>query len=256
MPQARRIRIGALGALLLALLCPALAADPPEATVSDQARYRANLERWRKLTPAQREHIRDIARRLTPERLQALRQRLRHLERMDKPTRAAVAANHQRLAKATPERRAELMRRYFAFRAKPQAERERIRRLVWRRLVKRFGRPIPLLAPDRAAGLRQGDPAAAESKAPPADRSGWRKAPEATKAKPPAAKANAKRLERLKKAKQRLAEREAQRQKRPAARQKAPTPKPTPPKSTVDRSKWRKGTGAAAPRRGGPQSRE
>lgn len=243
MLAARRVRILALGVLSLALLCPALAVDPPRTADSDAARYRANLERWRKLTPAQRQRIREVARRLTPERLHALRQRLRQLERMDKPAREAVAANHERLAKASPERRAELMRRYRAFRAKPQAERERIRRLVWRRLVRRLGQPVPLLAPGGAEGLRQGEPGSAESKAPPVDRSGWRKAFAPPKAKTPAANTRAERLERLKKAKERRTDRAARKQKRPAPIENAPAPK-----GTVDRSKWRKADTASASR--------
>ena len=247
MSLVRRVQYLAFGALLLALLCPALAADPPQATDGDSARYRANLERWRKLTPAQRQRFREIARRMTPERLQALRQRLRYLERMDKPTRAAVAANHERLAKATPERRAELLRRYRAFRAKPQAERERIRRLVWRRLVRRLGQPVPLLAPGRAQGLRQGETGSGDSKSPPVDRSGWRKAPADAKAKPRAPTTRAERPERLRKAKERLASRAARKRRRPNTLEEAPATK-----GTVDRSKWRK-TGAPSapdPRRG------
>jgi hypothetical protein len=118
---------GRTATLLLFCVVPCLLAHGG-ALASDGPRYAENLRRWEGLTEEQRQAIRDLARRTTPERLEQLRRRLAQFRTLPEEQQERIRTNHRRFRGMRPGRREMLEQRFRRFQALPDSRRQMMRR--------------------------------------------------------------------------------------------------------------------------------
>ena len=89
--------------------------------------YSENFRRWQNFSEAERQKIREKARRLTPQRLRRLKEESRRLREMPPEEREKIRINYQRFNQLPPEKRKALKERFQRFERLAPEKREEFR---------------------------------------------------------------------------------------------------------------------------------
>ena len=131
-----RVLFFGLLSVCLAFSARSLAEEPAgNRAAEDQGPSPAQVERWRSMTPDQREAWRkrlEKFRSLPPGQQESLRERFQHFRSMTPQDRDALRKNYQRFNRLPADERTVLLRRYEKWRNIPESQRENLRQQLRR----------------------------------------------------------------------------------------------------------------------------